>query len=117
MGFRGQWSSYSNSPHRITPWEPFSRKLDFYWFLALPHPLRPLHGVSGPMELIFELPASNYPLGTVFPKTRFLLVPSLTPPPQTPPWGFGANGAHIRTPRIELPLGNRFPENSISIGS
>src|ERR1700722_7828854 len=68
MGLRGKWSSDSSSPHRIAAWEPFSWKLDFYWFL-------------------------------------------------THQWSFKANGAQIRTPHIELSLGNHFPENSISIGS
>src|ERR1700722_1835677 len=117
MGLRGKWSSDWSSPHRIAPWEPFSGKLDFYWFLAhqwdfgangaqirTPHielPLGnhffensisigswPINGASRQMELRFELPISDYPLRTIFLKTRFLLVPS-------PPMGFGANGARI----------------------
>ena len=88
----------------------FSWKLDFYWFLAhqwgfkvngaqirTPHIELPLgnkfsensisigswltNEVSEQMELRFELPASNYPLKTIFLKTRFLLVPG-------PPMGF-----------------------------
>jgi len=110
MGLRGKWSSDSNSSHRVTPRQPFSWKLDVYWFLAhqwgfeangaqigAPHigfllgnhfPENsisigswPTNGISGQMELRFELPTSSYPLETIFLKTRFLLVPS-------PPMGF-----------------------------
>src|ERR1700722_1479721 len=126
MGFRGKWSSDWSSPHRIPPWEPFSGKLDFYWFLAhqwdfqvngaqirTPHIELPLgshfpensisigswltNEVPEQRELRFELPTSNYPLGTVFLKTRFLLVPG-------PPMGFrgkwssDSNSPHRITP-------------------
>src|ERR1700722_7881851 len=97
MGLRGKWSSDSNSPHRVTPQQPFSCKFDFFWFLAhqwgfeaneaqirTPHiglPLGnhspknpisidswPTNGVSRQMELRFELPTSDYSLGNHFPE-------------------------------------------------
>src|ERR1700726_1931355 len=74
-------------------------------------------GFQDHMDFIFELPASNYPIGTNFMKTRFLLVPT-SAPLSGPPYGVsGPYGLHFRTPRIELPNRNQFHENSISIGS
>ncbi len=67
--------------------------------------------VSGQTDLGFEVRAPNYPLGYIFLKTRFSLVPSHTPP-------LGVSGPTeliFEIPASNYPLGTIFLKTRFSL--